>query len=111
WLNLQQENIPTTCLVKLTTGVPCPACGTTRSLLSILSGHLAEALWINPLGFLAAGVLALLPFWLLWDALSGKHSAFVMYRRAEFFIQKPAIAIVLVLLVLSNWIWNIHKDL
>lgn len=41
------------CLLKTFTGVPCPACGTTRAALALASGHPAAALRWNPLGALA----------------------------------------------------------
>lgn len=111
WLKPPTGISPTVCPVKLVSGVPCPACGTTRSMLAVLSGHLAEALWINPLGFLAAAMVALLPFWLVWDALTGEKSLFLAYRRAETQIQQPVVAVTLAVLIICNWIWNIHKDL
>ncbi len=47
------------CLLKALTGVPCPACGTTRAALSLGSGHPLEALRWNPLGCLALVALVL----------------------------------------------------
>jgi len=41
--------MPPLCLFRLTTGIPCPGCGTTRAGLALLTGHFAEALRHNPL--------------------------------------------------------------
>ncbi len=41
------------------TGIPCPFCGLTRSLFSLLSGDPLQAFWYHPLGpLLWGGVLA-----------------------------------------------------
>lgn len=42
------------CAFRGITGVPCPSCGGTRCLRSLLAGHLAEAATWNPLVFAAA---------------------------------------------------------
>ena len=47
------------CVFRNVTGLPCPFCGGTRSVGSILSGDLAEAWSFNPLGFAAILILCL----------------------------------------------------
>jgi len=40
-------------------GLPCPTCGATRSVLSLVHGHLGDAIALNPLLFLCyLGTLA-----------------------------------------------------
>ena len=39
------------CLFKRVTGVPCPTCGFTRGMFSLLGGHPVEAWLYNPLLF------------------------------------------------------------
>ena len=48
------------CTFKWLTGLPCPFCGVTRSLASLLRGELAESLLFNPFA---------LPFFYLFTAL------------------------------------------
>ncbi len=48
------------CSVRQTFGVPCPACGLTRSVLLTLHGHLGAAFEINPGGPLVVLGVALL---------------------------------------------------
>jgi hypothetical protein len=56
------------CVWHRVTGLPCPGCGATRAVLSLLYGRFSAALAFNPLaagcaiGFLALGVVA--PIWL-----------------------------------------------
>ena len=47
--------VPTsTCLVKIATGLPCPACGMTRASLRLLRGDLAGSLAMHPLALPSA---------------------------------------------------------
>jgi len=39
------------CLIKRCTGIPCPTCGFTRGLLSLLNGNITQAWSYNPLLF------------------------------------------------------------
>lgn len=43
---------PIVCPIRLLTNIPCPACGTTRSIGSIAIGDFDRAWNLNPLGFL-----------------------------------------------------------
>ncbi|WP_158524860.1 DUF2752 domain-containing protein [Mesonia sp. K7] len=107
------ENLKTNsvCLFKNITDIPCPSCGSTRSILEILKGNFLEALYINPLGFLGFAVLIIIPLWLLFDVLQKKHTLYLVFLRLEKNIKKTPIAIILILLIITNWIWNIAKNL
>ena len=48
---------PPLCPFRLLTGLPCPGCGLTRSLVSLLHGDLTAAVYFHPLGPIAACVL------------------------------------------------------
>lgn len=99
------------CPFKRVTTLPCPSCGSTRSVIALISGDLQKALSINPLGFLIAAVLLVMPFWLLYDLILRKDTFLKFYKDVERFLRKPKIAFLFVSLVLINWIWNIIKDL
>ncbi len=108
----QSHTAPATfCVFKSATGVPCPACGTTRSVQHITKANFGAALKINPLGFLTFGVLLVSPFWLLADALKRKDSYYRFYQRIENGLKRKIIAIPITLLLLANWCWNIYKGL
>jgi len=99
------------CLFKLITNFPCPSCGTTRSIISIIKGNYIEAFYFNPLGYLTALIMFIVPLWIIIDLLFKTKSFFSFYLIIEDYLRKPKIAIALIALVLINWIWNILKGL
>lgn len=102
---------PGVCLFKRVTGVPCPSCGSTRSVLSILKGDFTEAILWNPFGILLTFILLVFPAWIIYDVLSRKSTLYNFYNRTELVLKRKWIAIPAILLVLLNWIWNIAKGL
>ncbi|MEK6238180.1 MAG: DUF2752 domain-containing protein [Planctomycetales bacterium] len=55
--------LPELCMMKRTTGVPCPGCGLTRSFISLASGRFEDAWSYNPAGMLLfAAMLFQFPF-------------------------------------------------
>jgi hypothetical protein len=99
------------CLIKLITHIPCPSCGTTRSLLSLSKGDFSGSLHWNPIGLLLAVIMIITPAWILYDLIKQKDSLFNFYNQAEVFLKRTWVAIPAILLVLTNWIWNIYKGL
>ena len=49
--------VPSLCLFQQMTGLPCPGCGLTRSVVCMAHGHLADALAFHPLGPLMLAAL------------------------------------------------------
>ena len=109
--NYTKHSSITPCLFKNVTGIACPSCGATRSLLEITKGDLYIALMINPLGFVIAAILLIFPFWILYDSLFKRQTLYNAYLKFERTVTIRPIAIILILLVLANWAWNIHKGL
>ncbi len=99
------------CLIKHFTNIPCPSCGTTRSIISLSKGNFSEALQINPLGYIVANILFLTPFWVAFDIASKRKTLFLFYLKTETYLKKPKFAISVLLFVIINWIWNIKKGL
>lgn len=99
------------CLLKHTTNIPCPSCGSTRSVISLLKGNWIESVLINPFGLLITAVLLVAPIWVLLDFYRNKNSLFEFYTRMEEYFKKRWIAIPMIVLVILNWIWNINKGL
>ncbi len=102
---------PGVCLFKRVTGVPCPSCGSTRSVLSILKGDFLAGILLNPFGIIIVLILLVFPVWIIYDVLSRRDTLFNAYNRTELFLKRKWIAIPAILLVLLNWIWNIAKSL
>ncbi|MCE2771205.1 MAG: DUF2752 domain-containing protein [Saprospiraceae bacterium] len=99
------------CLIKNATNIPCPSCGTTRAVVSLVNGDFFEALFLNPFGYIVALIMLLAPIWIVFDLISKKNSLFIFYQKIEKFLVRPKLAILLIFLVLANWIWNISKGL
>jgi hypothetical protein len=101
----------TLCIIKTVTGIPCPTCGTTRSVSLIAQGKLKPAIIANPLGFLACIVLLISPLIIVFDFITKNDYFFNFYKKTESIIKKKWIAISAIMLILANWIWNIFKEL
>ena len=108
-LTVAEKHTWSTCLFKNVTGIPCPACGSTRSVAELLSCNIQDALFINPFGLIIAFGLIVMPLWLLFDLLMRKSTFFKTFQYAEGILRKKVVAIPLIVLVLINWIWNILK--
>ena len=99
------------CLIKYTTNIPCPSCGTTRSMISLIKGNFIEALNLNPIGYLVTLIMLVVPIWIIADIIKSTRTLFNFYLKTETFLKKSKIAIPLIILVIINWIWNISKGL
>jgi hypothetical protein len=101
----------TVCVFKNVTGVACPSCGSTRAVMLLAEGNITKAGLTNPLGYLMAFFMVILPFWLLYDVVFKKTTFYNQYRIAEKKLSSKWVIAILMLLVLCNWIWNINKNL
>lgn len=105
------SNSTAVCIFKHVTGMACPSCGATRSVIAITNGDFENAVLINPLGYLIAYIMMIVPVWILFDLITKRNSLQVAYKKAEQYLKKPNVAIPLMLFVIINWIWNISKGL
>lgn len=99
------------CLIKRVTNIPCPSCGSTRSVISLTKGDFIRALNFNPIGYLVAIIMLTAPIWIISDTIKKTKTLFNFYLKIETYLKRPKIAIPLLLLVIINWIWNITKGL
>ena len=106
---LTDKNSVQICLIKNMTNIPCPSCGTTRSVLSLLNGNFSQALHLNPMGFIVASIMILSPIWIVIDFARSSSSLFNFYRKAEFYLIKAKYSVPLIVLLIINWMWNITK--
>jgi hypothetical protein len=99
------------CIFRKITGIPCPSCGTTHSLLFILNGKPGDAFICNPLGFVVAFMLATIPLWIIIDLITRRNSFKIFYVKSELFLRKKWVALPAIILILIIWILNIKKYL
>lgn len=110
-MQLEKHEGFTPCVFKNATGIACPSCGNTRSLLLITEGDFIGALQTNPLGYIIAFILGIFPLWLLIDTVLKKQSLYNAYRKFEETLKIKWVAITLIVLLILNWVWNIQKGL
>ncbi len=97
------------CLFKNVTGIPCPSCGSTHSVLNLLQLDLKSAVDDNPLGFVVLAGLLVLPLWMLYDFAGKKSTFYNFYTLAESYMRRRWVAIPLIALLVANWMWSIYK--
>ena len=111
-MNNITENISVeVCFIKNLTHIPCPSCGTTRSIISLIKGDFIRSLNVNPIGYLVAMIMLVIPIWIMIDVIKRAKTLFDFYLKVETYIKRSSIAIPLILLIIINWIWNITKGL
>ena len=107
-----RASTPTLCVFKEVTGLPCPSCGTTRSLVLLMRGNFRESLQINPFGILFAIALLIIHLWIFVDLLRNTDSFYRRYVRAERVLaQNRWLSVSAIVVVSLNWFWNIAKGL
>lgn len=99
------------CLFKKVTSLPCPSCGTTRSVISLINGDVVSAIKWNPFGLIVMLFIIIAPIWIVYDLVNKKSAFYRFYKHSELFLRRKYIAIPAIILVLLNWIWNIYKGL
>jgi hypothetical protein len=99
----------TPCIFKLLTGIPCPACGSTRAVLALLRGE--NVLAYNPLGIVTFAAALLTLVVLCRDLVTSSDSLFQYWRRAEQFVRQPLVAATGIALLATNWMWTIARGL
>jgi len=87
------------CLIKRATGLPCPTCGFTRGVLSLLSGRPGPAWLYNPLLFSVLG---------LFIAVTGIRILFARSLRIRLTGPERAVAWLLAAVLFAvNWVYII----
>ena len=91
------------CVFHALTGVPCPACGSTRAVLALARGDVLAALAWNPLtalAILAGGAACVLaPLW-----LAARGPVPVLPRSLPL-----PVRVFVVLVVAANWAWLVAR--
>ena len=92
---------PSLCLFRNVTGLPCPFCGSTRSVGHILQGELSAALQSNPLGYFGLAFIILL----LLSPSTVKKTSDYLAKKWWTLTQRNQILITVGLVVLA-WVMN-----
>jgi len=94
-----QDMLPS-CAFKAFTGIPCPTCGTTRSLICLAHGDLPGAIGLNPVASLAIIAAILLFVHDMAALISGSRiTVSVTLREARWISSGAAVAL------LADWIY------
>ncbi len=88
--------MPVTCIFKTVTGIYCPACGLTRSFLSIINFHFIDAIWYNILGIPMFAFIITFILMLIYDFLKNR---FYFIPKLLNFFEKHYIFILVLLLI------------
>lgn len=99
------------CLIHHFLGFPCPSCGSTRSVLSLLKGDLTGGLYWNPLGLLIFTYLLVAPFWIGFDLFTRKDTLHQLFLSSERLFRRKPVAWLAIFLLVLNWIWNFYKGI
>jgi len=99
----------TVCPIKLVFGVPCPACGSTHAVIQVFEGHFSEAFRFNPLGFILAAGLVLVPVWVVIDYIRQRTTFRSFYSQFEGWLSQKKVALPASALLMANWVWNFLK--
>lgn len=102
---------PVVCFFRSVTGIHCPSCGTTTSIIYLLHGNFTGALTANPLGFLMILAVVIVPFWLVGDFIFKSDSFFRFYKAFENTLRRKWIAALVIAIFIVLWIINIYKHI
>ena len=102
-----------TCPIKRLTHLPCSACGTTRAIYLLLDGRLNESIQMNPLGLVTILLCLLALIVSIRDLLLQDWFLERAYSQLIKFIYSHRVVVIVVVAIvsLSNWCWNIYKGI
>ena len=109
----QLKIVSWTCPIKRLTHLPCSACGTTRAISLLLDGRLNESIQMNPLGLITILSCSLVLAASIRDLLLQDWLLERVYNQLIklVYCHKIAVIVIVSILSLSNWCWNIYKGI
>ena len=109
----QLKIVSWTCPIKRLTHLPCSACGTTRAISLLLDGRLNESIQMNPLGIITILSCSLVLVVSIRDLLLQDWLLERVYNQLIklIYCHKIAVIVIVSILSLSNWCWNIYKGI
>lgn len=110
WKEYQHSELPQLCLFKSVSGIPCPACGSTKALWLTFHGHWMEGILTNPIAFVTLFGSTIGFVMLLMDiVLHKRYFEKILNYLHKLIIGNSYVKWTFILLLLVNWIWNITK--
>jgi hypothetical protein len=109
FLLTSNKQVLNVCLFRNITGIPCPSCGTTHSVLSIFKGDFRKAVSENILGYPVVIMLLIFPVWIIIDLTRKRESFFRFYRITENVLKRKWVGWGAFVLLLLLWCWNLYR--
>jgi hypothetical protein len=97
------------CGFKQRTGLPCPTCGMTTSVLAFSQGRIFESFYIQPAAGLLCCVLVVIAFLALFTAVFGVYFRFIKRFFAEVKIRHLIVA--LLIIIAAGWAVTLARAL
>jgi len=97
------------CGFKQRTGLPCPTCGMTTSVLTFSRGKIFESFYIQPAGGLLCCVLVIIAFLALFTAVFGVYFRFVKRFFTE--VKLRHIILALIVIIAAGWAVTLARAL
>jgi hypothetical protein len=111
YLNYTIPNVGIKCMFKSITNIPCPSCGTTRAILSIVSGDLSAGYRYNPLAYVYIVLMLIVPIWMIVDLIQKRITIIKAYNYIISKFSSKMVSLPFATIIVLNWIWNIFKML
>lgn len=93
------------CPLRKYTGIPCFTCGSTRAILSLVSGDITTAFLTQPLIIFLVCILAPIIFFNICAALLQKRMLLLSLSRTE----KTVLFFILTAATLLNWVYLLSR--
>ena len=102
WMVPVEAQATTLCVFRHVTGVPCPTCGTTRSVTALARGDVTGAFGFNPL---MAAVMVAVVLVVSMRVVIGKQPMIRLERQP-----RRVVWSLVTLLFVANWVYVIVRD-
>ena len=99
------------CLVKTILNIPCPSCGVSRGVMSLIKGDFQAGFLYNPLSYVVLGMMIFIPILLLIDLVKSSSLYYDTYCFVESKLKNPKLATSVGILFSIIWIWNINRGI
>ena len=95
------------CLFKYVTGIPCPACGSTRATILLFKGDILQSILLNPLALVTNSLIIFSLLWLIYELFTSKNK-FLDFMKKDWSVKYK---ILVAIIIIINWAWNIKKGI